>query len=96
MGSFKECDWKTFYGNVKEAIPPNAPEVRGKEADLRLYVDSDHAGEEVTRCSRTGFFIFLNMASVVWFSKRQPTVETSVFGAEFVAMKSGMETVRGL
>jgi len=20
MGSFKECDWKTFYGNMKEAI----------------------------------------------------------------------------
>jgi len=96
MGSFKECDWKTFYGNMKEAIPPNAPEVRGKEVDLRLYVDSDHAGEEVTCRSRTGFFIFLNMAPVVWFSKRQPTVEKSVFGAEFVAMKNGMETLRGL
>jgi len=96
MGSFKECDWKTFYRNVKEAIPPNAPEVRGKEVHLRLYVDSDHAGEEVTRCSRTGFFIFLNMAPVVWFSKRQPTVETNVFGAEFVAMKNGTETLRGL
>jgi len=76
--------------------PPNSPEVRGKEVDLRLCVDSDHAGEEVTRHSRTGFFIFLNMAPVVWFSKRQPTVETSVFGAEFVAVKNGMETLRGL
>jgi len=47
----------------------------------------------VTCCSRTGF---LNMAPVVWFSKRQPTVETSVFGAEFVAMKNGMETLKGL
>ena len=82
--------------DVKEAIPPSAPEVRGKGVDLHLYVDSDHAGEEVTRCSRTGFFIFLNMAPVVWFSKRQPTVETNVFGAEFVAMKNGMETLRGL
>ena len=36
------------------------------------------------------------MAPIVWFSKRQPTVETSVFGAEFVAMKNGMETLRGL
>jgi len=97
LGSFKECDWKTFYGNGKEAIPPNAAKIRGKEVDLRLYVDSDHAGEEVTRCSRTGFFIFLNMApSVVWFSKRQPTIKTSVFGAEVVAMKNGIETLRGL
>ena len=82
---FKECDWKTFYGDATEAIPPNAPEARGKEVDLRLYVYSDHAGEHVTRRSRTGFFIFLNMAPIVWFSKRQPTVKTSVFGAKFVA-----------
>jgi hypothetical protein len=36
MTVFKECDWKHFYGNVKEAILPNAPAPRGKEVDLRL------------------------------------------------------------
>jgi hypothetical protein len=36
------------------------------------------------------------MAPIVWFSKRQPTVESSVFGEEFVAMKNGIETCRGL
>jgi hypothetical protein len=36
------------------------------------------------------------MAPIVWFSKRQPTVESSVFGAECVAMKNGIETKRGL
>jgi hypothetical protein len=36
------------------------------------------------------------MAPIVWFSKRHPTVESSVFGAEFVAMKNGIETCRGL
>ena len=45
---------------------------------------------------RTGFFVFLNSAPLTWYSKRQPTVETSVFGAEFVALKNGMEAVRGL
>jgi hypothetical protein len=29
-------------------------------------------------------------------SKKQVTIETSVFGAEFVAMKHGIETLRGL
>jgi hypothetical protein len=29
-------------------------------------------------------------------SKKQATIETSVFGAEFVAMKHGIETLRGL
>jgi hypothetical protein len=68
----------------------------GKEVDLRLFVDSDHAGEQFTRRSRTGFVIYLNMAPIVWFSRRQPTVESSVFGSEFVAMKNGIETCRGL
>ena len=31
-----------------------------------------------------------------WLSKKQATIETSVFGAEFVAMKQGIEAVRGL
>ena len=96
MRDFKECDWKAFYGDVKEAIPLNAPKARGKEIDLRMFVDSDHAGEHLTRRSRTGFLIYINMAPIVWFSKRQATIETSVFGAEFVVMKQGMETLRGL
>ena len=38
------------------------------------------------------------MAPIVWFSKnKQSTIETRVvFGAEFVAMKQGMECLRGL
>jgi len=38
----------------------------------------------------------MNSALIQWFSKKQPTCETSVFGAEFVAMKVGIETVRGI
>ncbi|KAI2502389.1 Reverse transcriptase (RNA-dependent DNA polymerase) [Fragilaria crotonensis] len=36
------------------------------------------------------------MSPVIWYSKKQATIETSVFGAEFVAMKHGMEALRGL
>ena len=32
----------------------------------------------------------------MWMSRRQATIESSVFGAEFVAMKHGMEALRGL
>ncbi len=42
------------------------------------------------------FLIFCNMALIDWISKRQATIETSVFGAEFVAMKHGIEKLWGL
>ena len=90
------ADWKEFYGDVTEALPPNAPLPRGKEVDIRMMVDSDHAGDKSTRRSRTGYLIYVNMALIIWSSKKQPTIESSVFGAEFVAMKTGMEDLRGL
>jgi hypothetical protein len=36
------------------------------------------------------------MAPVAWLSKKQVTIKSSVFGAEFVAMKHGVEHIRGL
>ena len=90
------ADWTNFYGNVKEAIPENRPKPRGKTLVIRMFVDSDHAGDKLVRRSRTGFIIYLNNAPIIWYSKRQGTIETSVFGAEFVAMKVGLETCRGL
>jgi hypothetical protein len=94
--AFPSFDWTEFYGNVEEAIPPGMPPPLGKDVDLRMMVDSDHAGEKRTQRSRTGFIIFCNLAPIIWLSKQQRTIESSVFGAEFVAMKHGIETLRGL
>jgi hypothetical protein len=96
MSRFKEVDWKPMYGDIKEALPDNSPEPLGKEVDIRVFVDADHAGDKITRRSRTGFIVFINNAPVIWFSKRQNTVESSVFGSEFIAMKTAVETLRGL
>ena len=96
QSNFQTHDWTRLYGDVKEIKPANAPVPLGKDVDLRMFVDSDHAGDKLTRRSRTGFFIFLNSAPITWLSKRQPTVETAVFGAEFVAMKQGVEALRGI
>ena len=85
-----QCDWKEFYGDVREAVSPDAPEPRGKEFDLRMYVDSDHARDKETQISKTGFMIYMNKALVQWLSKKQPMIETYVFGDEFVAMKIGI------
>ena len=96
QSNFIHRNWNNAYGDVKEELPPDMPEPLGKDVDLRLYVDSSHANDKVNRRSRTGFFIFLNSALVQWCSKKQATIETAVFGAEFVAMKIGMETCRGV
>ncbi len=72
------------------------PDPLGKDIDVGMMCDSDHMGEQRTRRSCTGFLIFCNMALIDWVSKCQPTIETSVFGAEFGAMKHGIERLRGL
>ncbi len=89
-------DWVNFYGDVKEAIPPNAPKPRGKPVTLRCYVDSDHAGNQLTRRSRTGFVQLVNMAPINWYSKKQGSIEGATFGSEFVALKTAMEANRAL
>jgi hypothetical protein len=44
MTVFKEYNWKHFYGNVHEAILPNAPLPRGKDIDIQMFINSkgDH------------------------------------------------------
>ena len=91
-----EYDWKDFYRDAKEAVPQNAPKPRGKAVQMYCFVDADHAGNSVTRRSHTGFIIFLNGAPIVWYSKRQNTVEASTFGSEFNAMHVALEHVESL
>ncbi len=73
-----------------------APKPLEKLVDIRIWVDSHHASEKRTHHPRTGFFIYIHMACIHWVSTRQSMIETSVFGAEFIAMKHGMEKLRGL
>ena len=93
---FPKRDWNNFHGDVEEELPPNMPKPLGLEVILRLFVDADYAGDGANRRSRTGFFIFLNEAPIAWFSKKQTRIENSVFGSEFIAMKTGLEVVQGI
>ena len=88
--------WKDFYGDVKELIPPDAPPPRGEAVQMTCYVDSDHAGDQVSRRSRTGVLVYCNRAPILWHSKKQTSIETSSFGSEFSAMKTAVELVEGL
>ena len=88
-----EVNWKPFCGEVEEESPRNMPTPRGCGMSIHCFVDSDHAGNVVTRRSHTGIMTFLNKSPVVWHSERQNTVETSAFGSEFVAVKIAEEMI---
>jgi hypothetical protein len=89
-------DWTDFYGDVQEAIPPDRPQERGQAVQTTAFVDSDYAADLVSRRSRTGVLIYLMSAPIIWHTKKQGSIETSSFGAEFTAMKSGIELIIGL
>jgi hypothetical protein len=89
-------DFSEFYPNAMEEIPPNAPEARGKMVQVIAFSDSDHAGDLLTRRSRTGVLIFINRSPIIWYSKKQSSIETSTFGSEFTALKTATDLVKGL
>ena len=93
---FHKADWMEFYRDAAESIPPNAPEPRGNGVIMSCFCDADHAGNKGTRRSHTGIIIFVNRVPIIWFSKRQNTVETSTFGSEFMAAMIAVELVEGL
>lgn len=94
---FKEdTDRTPFYGEMTEAVSQQAPQPRGKVVVLQMFVNSDHAGDKVTRRSQSVYIQFVGMSLIAWYSKKQGSVETSTFGSEFVALKTGFEANRAL
>ena len=89
-------NWKEFYPFASDPEPPNMPKPLGEPVQLTMFVDASHAANVVTRQSRTGVFIFVNCALVMWYSKKQNSIETSSFGSEFMALKTGTEMLEGL
>ena len=89
-------DFREFYRDAEEQLPNNMPKPRGRRVTMTAFVDASHAANKVTRRSHTGYIIFVNKAPIIWYSKRQNTVETSTFGSEFIAMKTCVEHIVGL
>jgi hypothetical protein len=60
------------------------------------FVDADHAGCHLTRCFYSGALIFVNRAAIIWFSKRQVTVESSTFGSGTIVMQVPFDLIEAL
>ena len=91
-----DADWTDFYGKLEEELPPRMPEPRGRAVTIHAFVDANHAGNVVTRRSHTGIMIFVQNAPIIWFSKRQATVESSTFGSELIALRICKELIVAL
>lgn len=59
--------------------------------EVTIFVDANHGHDQVTGKSVTGVIIFVGRTPIQYFSKRQGSVQTSTFGAEFVALKAAVE-----
>jgi hypothetical protein len=95
LGEFRtnRDDFKEIYRDAEEQLPHRIPSPRGRSLMMTAFVDASHGANKVTRRSHTGYVIFLNRAPIVWYSKRQPTVETSAFSAEFIALRACLEAI---
>ena len=86
-------DWNEFYPDAVENIPDNRLEPCGGLCRLTVYVDADHARDQTTRRSITGIIVLLNNTPLIWVSKGQKTVETSMYGSELVAGRIATELI---
>jgi hypothetical protein len=63
--------WKEFYPEACKELPHNLPVSLGRGAMITVFVDADHAHDQVTRRSVTGILAKVNGMIVCSYSKRQ-------------------------
>ena len=84
-------DFLQDYPDAKEEIDPGFIPPYGQILETTIIVDSDHAHDHKTRRSLTGLIVFVGSTPVYWISKRQSTVASSTYAAEFSALRTATE-----
>ena len=94
----EEAPGKDFMQELGALYPDAARELDANiltplmgEISITVFVDSDHGHDKVTRRSITGLIAFLGRTPAFYLSKQQGAIETSTYGAELCAMKTGVE-----
>lgn len=88
-----DYNWEYVYGNIREEIPYNMPNPKGREVKITMFADANLYHDKVTGRSVTGLLMMLNGTPIDWFSKKQGCVETATYGSEFVAARIGVDKV---
>jgi hypothetical protein len=90
----KVYDWEqSVYAGAEEMIAHDCPPPLGKPVVLTTFVDANLYHDLVTGRAVTGILHMFNKTVVDWYSKKQATVETATYGAEFVAARTAMEQI---
>jgi hypothetical protein len=84
-------DFLEDYPDAKEEMDPNFPKAFGPILETTILVDSDHAHDLKTRRSITGLLAFVGSTPVHWMSKRQGSIASSTYAAEFSALRTATE-----
>jgi hypothetical protein len=84
------------HPDAEEAIPQDRTMECGNGVVTSCFVDADHAGCKplIIRILAGVVLLYVNKAPIIWYFKRQNTIETSTFGSEFCAMKTVIDFSR--
>jgi hypothetical protein len=89
-----EYNWSSsVYGDVKEIIPMDIPEPKGKYVTLSHYFNANLYHDMATGRSVTAILHFLNQTLMDWYLKKQAMVETATFGSEFIAARTTIDQI---
>jgi hypothetical protein len=68
----------------------------GKPVTITTYFDANLYHDLITGHAVTGVLHSINKTPIEWYSKKQATVETAMYGAEFVAAHIAIEQIINL
>jgi hypothetical protein len=90
-------DWThSVYGNSSEELRSNMPVPLGKAVRTTTFEDANLVHDLTTGRSVTGILHLINQTPIAWFSKCQGSVETAIYGSEFVAARIATEQIMDL
>ena len=84
-------DFLKDYPDVKEEVDPSFPLVFGPVLETTILVDSDHGHDKKTCHSLTGWISFAGPTPVACQSKRQGSIASSAYVADFSAIRTDTE-----
>ena len=89
-------DFLDDYPDAVEEMDRGFPQAFGPALETTILVDSDQAHDKKTCRSLTGLLAFVGSTPVLWLSKRQGSIASSTYAAEFSALRTATEEAQSL